>query len=544
MFLFCHHYVPSVCCCSCVCLERNISTVRATNKNKQTNKQSTQEKEINTRGRETPDMKVASACPVSFVQLIDSRALISLWAQDVVSFAWGLTSSLRARSLWHQHVVLSQHVPLCSQKPHSSDSGAPEKSWKGHLAMEVKEMSFRDSQTCLYSLLSLSPLKDRYCPYRWRQYLHGLLDKGIGVCLCSTVNHSISPQDASQPFIEGGKRETARLWRTDVQDHSVFFYVEVTWPQHSGLHMYPVANAHTRTHAHAENVHRTTSVQITIVAPELQAVKSEWEPGLLWSFRAREGLVQGHRGYVAQQHHRSGLHQATPNPHIQADRGVWRGETLSQIHAFYRLGLWTPSRPILMEPDNLLDTTAYSRCTMEWLALVWFSSPSPTMPSPNPLALPLHWVGLGLGADPLGPPPSGPSCITLSCSPTAAVLFFFIHVIGWSGGCFNPGLIPGVSLWVLICNTPLGSEPLPDWHPESTSRLWLHMQIHLLSLSATTLSKKNILFLFTDLVFGNLWLYCLSVLCVIKRQEVFSLEMLKYSCWISPRVTCHAQSVI
>ena len=133
-----------------------------TNTNEQTNKKVTKKKK-NTRGK-TPPHKVASEFSASFVQLIDFRAVVSLWAQDVVSFAWGLTSSLRARSLWHQHVVLSQHIPLCSQKPHSSDSGAPEKSWKGHLAMEVKGMSFRDSQTCLYSLLSQSSLKDRYCP--------------------------------------------------------------------------------------------------------------------------------------------------------------------------------------------------------------------------------------------------------------------------------------------------------------------------------------------------------------------------------------------
>lgn len=139
--------------------------------------------------------KLTSACTgCLFVQLIDFRALISLWTQDVVSFAWGLTSSLRARSLWHQHVVLNQHVPLCSHKPHSSGSRAPEKSWKGHLAMEVKGMSFRDSQTSAYSLFILSSLKDGYCPYRWKQYLYGLSDKEGGVSLCGTVTHSVSPK--------------------------------------------------------------------------------------------------------------------------------------------------------------------------------------------------------------------------------------------------------------------------------------------------------------------------------------------------------------
>lgn len=54
--------------------------------------------------------------------------------------------------------------------------------------------SFRDSQTCLYSLFILFSLKDGYCRYRWKQYLHGLLDKEVGVCLCGTVKHSISPK--------------------------------------------------------------------------------------------------------------------------------------------------------------------------------------------------------------------------------------------------------------------------------------------------------------------------------------------------------------
>lgn len=53
------------------------------------------------------------------------------------------------------------------------------------------------------------------------------------------------------------------------------------------------------------------------------------------------------------------------------------------------------------------------------------------------------------------------------------LLFYPCYWVEW--GCFNPRIIPGVSLWALICNTPLGNEALPDWHPESASRLWLCM---------------------------------------------------------------------
>lgn len=82
-----------------------------------------------------------------------------------------------------------------------------------------------------------------------------------------------------------------------------------------------------------------------------------------------------------------------------------------------------------MEPDDLLDTLAYSAHHCGARPCVWCSSPS--RPCSHPILWPLRWVGWGLGADPPGPP-SGPSCITPSCSIPAAV-FFFIHVIGWSG---------------------------------------------------------------------------------------------------------------
>lgn len=154
---------------------------------------------------------------------------------------------------------------------------------------------------------------------------------------------------------------------------------------------------------------------------------------------------------------------------MQAERGVWKGETISQIQAFYWLGLRTPSGPLLMEPDDLLDTLAYSVHHLEAGPCVVLV-PITTIPSPNPLASPL---GGDWGQTPWAHP------LVLHGSRHHALLlllfiYFLIHVIGWSGGCFNPGFIPRVSLWLLICNTPLGNEPLLDWHSESTSRLWLY----------------------------------------------------------------------
>lgn len=204
----------------------------------------------------------------------------------------------------------------------------------------------------------------------------------------------------------------------------------------------------------------------------------------------REGLVQGRKGYVAQQHHQSrpstGYSKLT---HPAREGCVWRGETLSQIHAFYWLGLWTPGGPLLMEPDGLLDTLAYPmQPRRDWP--LCGSHPRPNHALPFTLASSLGGVGIG-GRPPLPTSSSWAHPLVLHASrhPVLLLLLFFIHVIGWRGGCFNPGLIPGVSLWVLICNTPLGNEPFPDWHPESASRLWLCMQIHLLYLSGTVLSQ-------------------------------------------------------
>lgn len=165
----------------------------------------------------------------------------------------------------------------------------------------------------------------------------------------------------------------------------------------------------------------------------------------------RGGLVQGHGGYVVQQHH-----HWSPTGHTKLrQRGGCRrrggGNTIPDP-CFVLIG--APSGPLLME----IQTTSWTYSVHHWEA-----GPRVVLvPRPNQSSgLSIGWGG-GLGADLLSPP-SGPSCITQSCSPPAAVFFNFFYPCYWvEWGCFNPGLIPGVSLWVLICNTPSGNEP-PSW---------------------------------------------------------------------------------
>lgn len=91
----------------------------------------------------------------------------------------------------------------------------------------------------------------------------------------------------------------------------------------------------------------------------------------------------------------------------------------------------------------------------------------------HPILWPHRWVGWGGGIG--GRPPwAHPLVLHASRNPALFLLLFsfFFYPCYWvEWGCFNPGLIPGVALRALICNTPSGNEPLPDWHPESASRL-------------------------------------------------------------------------
>lgn len=50
-------------------------------------------------------------------------------SEHMVSFAWGLTSSLTACSLWHQHVVLNQCIPLslCAYNNHTKANAGHQK---------------------------------------------------------------------------------------------------------------------------------------------------------------------------------------------------------------------------------------------------------------------------------------------------------------------------------------------------------------------------------------------------------------------------------
>lgn len=91
---------------------------------------------------------------------------------------------------------------------------------------------------------------------------------------------------------------------------------------------------------------------------------------------------------------------------------------------------------------------------------MWCSSPSRPRSPPNPLASPLGGVGWGdWGQTPLGPP-SGPSCITQSCSLPAAVFFsFFIHVIGWSGDVLIPDSYQESPCELSSATHPRGTSP-------------------------------------------------------------------------------------
>lgn len=88
----------------------------------------------------------------------------------------------------------------------------------------------------------------------------------------------------------------------------------------------------------------------------------------------------------------------------------------------------------------------------------------------HPILWPHCWVGWGIGGRPPGPTLWSFMHHAILLSSCCCFLFFYpCYWVEW--GCFNPGLIPGVALRALICNTPSGNEPLPDWHPESASRL-------------------------------------------------------------------------
>lgn len=154
------------------------------------------------------------------------------------------------------------------------------------------------------------------------------------------------------------------------------------------------------------------------------------------------------------------------HPCLRGEGADGRGEILSQIH-FLLIGVWTLSGPLLMDPDDLLDTlTSSVHCWEDGLAS-------------NPPASLLGWVGIG------GRPP-GPTLwsfmhhanlLSSCCRCCCCLLFYPCYWV--ERRCFNPGLMAGVSRWALICNThPFGvggSEALPDWHPESASRLLLCM---------------------------------------------------------------------
>lgn len=174
--------------------------------------------------------KVASVFSVSFVAIS------------------GLLSAYEHTMWYHLHEVLHHpwepvhygistwclaNISLCARmEPRSSDSRAPEKSWKGHLATEVKRMSFRESQAFLYHLLRLSSSKDRCCPYRWgQQYCDGLLDKETCMGLCGPLKHSSSPKMPVSLSWWGWQYCDDQMVKI-IERWGFLFCVQVTWPQH------------------------------------------------------------------------------------------------------------------------------------------------------------------------------------------------------------------------------------------------------------------------------------------------------------------------
>lgn len=132
------------------------------------------------------------------------------------------------------------------------------------------------------------------------------------------------------------------------------------------------------------------------------------------------------------------------HPCLQGEGADGRGEILSQIH-FLLIGVWTLGGPLLMDPDDLLDTLTSS--VHHWEDGL----------TSNPPASPPGWVGIG------GRPP-GPTLwsfmhhanlLSSCCRCCCCLLFYPCYWV--ERRCFNPGLMAGVSRWALICNThPFG----------------------------------------------------------------------------------------
>lgn len=202
--------------------------------------------------------------------------------------------------------------------------------------------------------------------------------------VCSTQNHSISPNMPVSLSLSTGRKKGKRRNSTTVTNRwskSLSFLCASNMT--SALWVSQVSCSKC-THTHA-----STKGQMTIVAYSWKmwmksrpaAVHSEPEK---ISFRVIK--IMWYNSITSGQH---------PDSHIQAEMGVWMlggGETLSQIHAFYWLGLWTPSRPLLMEPDDLLDAH-------------WKAGPRVGAFLHHSLVLTQSSAfskGWGLGADPLG----------------------------------------------------------------------------------------------------------------------------------------------
>lgn len=190
------------------------------------------------------------------------------------------------------------------------------------------------------------------------------------------------------------------------------FYVQVTWPQPSAFHKYPAAN----THMH-------TSVQMTIVAHSYRQRGLNGNQTCCGPFRAQRRFSSGSQKLCG-----TTASPITTLTHPSREGCVEGWKTLSQIHAFYWLGLWTPTGPRLMEIQTASWTHWHTQCTTERLALMGGLSPS--QPRSHPILMPLHWVGWGDWGQTSW---AHPLVLYASRNPVLLLLLFCIHVIGWSG---------------------------------------------------------------------------------------------------------------
>lgn len=99
---------------------------------------------------------------------------------------------------------------------------------------------------------------------------------------------------------------------------------------------------------------------------------------------------------------------------------------------------------------------------------------------PNPLASLCWVVGRGFGADPPWAFTHHANLLTQTL-PAAVFSLFFILVIGCNGGVLILESYQECPRELSSVTHPRGNEALPDWHPESVSRLFVNVNTPALS---------------------------------------------------------------